>query len=91
VQELVLNAAKHSLSVYVSVQFEWQEKSLLVVVTDYGVGFDEDEVNDGFGILGMRHRARHLNAIFTLGRNVDLPGTQARLLVNYSANATGYV
>lgn len=84
VQELVHNAAKHSKSINISVHCEWQVNSLLIVVTDYGTGFDDREANNGLGIWNMRQRARHLNAFLTIRSNTGMPGTQARLMVKYT-------
>jgi signal transduction histidine kinase len=64
VQEAISNANRHAQAKNVHVQVCCERQLLCLCIRDDGVGFDMDEVmcaadpHAGFGILGMRERAR---------------------------------
>jgi signal transduction histidine kinase len=56
VQEAMTNIVKHSKADRVRVAIGEAKGELLVEVKDDGVGFDTDDSNRGFGLLGMEER-----------------------------------
>lgn len=66
VQESLTNVAKHSRAEHVTVKVE-DESGLTVAITDSGQGFKEEEtVNKGLGLAGMRARVEALRGRFEL-------------------------
>jgi len=58
VQESLNNVCRHSRSEMARVELKDREDHVKVVIRDWGVGFDPDEVGEKhFGLMGMRHRA----------------------------------
>jgi PAS domain S-box-containing protein len=57
VQESLTNTARHSNASRVSVSVERDEEELRIDISDNGCGFDTEEANSSFGLLGMRERA----------------------------------
>lgn len=58
VQESLNNVCRHSKSQKARVELKDRETHVKVVIRDWGVGFDPDEVGEKhFGLMGMRHRA----------------------------------
>ena len=72
VQELLLNAAKHSRAGRVSVKLVRREDRLEVEVSDDGVGFDPARAEDstagggGFGLFSVRERLKALGGALTV-------------------------
>ena len=65
-QPLVENAVKHGISSlqekgYLSVSFEKVENDMIVLVTDNGKGFNEQEEFNGFGLQLTKERIKLLN------------------------------
>ncbi len=61
-QEGLTNVARHAGARQVAVELTYLPEALRLVVEDDGRGFDADRARrgDGFGLLGIRERARHL-------------------------------
>ena len=60
-QEALTNACQHSKSDRIRVEMVQHDDHLRIVVQDWGIGFDPNEVGeDRFGLAGMRERARLL-------------------------------
>jgi signal transduction histidine kinase len=59
VQESLTNAAKHAKASQVNVELKVDAESVLVKITDDGVGFvmDNPRKPDSYGLLGLRERA----------------------------------
>ena len=67
VQESVTNAIKHGEPRTVSVQLEWLQDKLNIVVKDDGRGFDVHQVKEkSFGLIGMRERVDLLKGTFNV-------------------------
>ena len=67
VQEGLANACKHSKSPKVRVEMAQRDGVLQIKVTDWGIGFDPNNVKDDrFGLEGIRERARLLGGVTTL-------------------------
>jgi two-component system, NarL family, sensor histidine kinase UhpB len=87
-QEALTNVAKHSQAGKVDVILERQGDSVLLIVEDDGIGFDEDDdvaAGRGFGLRGMRERAA------LVGANVQIEsagGKGTTVLVRMTAAAT---
>ncbi|MER7210120.1 sensor histidine kinase [Streptosporangium sp. NPDC000239] len=63
-QECLTNARRHGDADRVSISVTFGESSARLVVTDDGEGFSPSAGRDGFGLLGMRERARLLGGAF---------------------------
>jgi signal transduction histidine kinase len=58
-QEALFNAVKHSHSVKVQISLRRSDKSVLLTIRDWGVGFDPSKVSRGVhGLSGIQERAR---------------------------------
>jgi signal transduction histidine kinase len=60
IQEGITNAIKHANASRVEVHLSFQERAVSLRVTDDGDGFDVDNADRGFGLLGMRERVQLL-------------------------------
>lgn len=58
-QELLTNVAKHAGAKHIDVSLTAPRGALRLVVADDGGGFDRDAARHGFGLAGVRERARH--------------------------------
>jgi two-component system sensor histidine kinase DegS len=60
IQEGLTNVAKHSMSERAAIAFDFQEKSTVVKIIDYGKGFNVDNQllspGEHFGLIGMQER-----------------------------------
>ena len=62
-QEALSNAAKHSQSKLVTVEYTGDHESALLILEDRGVGFSVDKIPAGhFGLGNMKDRARSISA-----------------------------
>ena len=61
VQETLGNAVRHSGSPRIRVELSHQGDDICVVVRDWGHGFDADATFPGYGLKGLRYRARALS------------------------------
>jgi signal transduction histidine kinase len=82
--EAIRNAYSHAQAARVTVTVEYLNRSLLVVVSDDGIGFNDNERDRStpghFGLIGMRERARALKARLTI-RSAINEGTRIELVV----------
>jgi signal transduction histidine kinase len=79
VQESLNNACCHSQSKRIRVELTEQDKSIRILVQDWGIGFDLENVEEGrFGLHGIQTRAKHFGgeAIIT-----SSPGAGASIFV----------
>jgi signal transduction histidine kinase len=76
--EAVANAARHSGATSVTVRLERDASLVRLRVVDRGCGFDTAAPGDGFGLIGMRERARSVGGELRIrsapgcGSEVDL-------------------
>lgn len=76
VQEGLTNARRHSASPRIEVSLTQQQERLRIVIRDWGQGFDPQSARGGgFGLAGIRERARLLNGQATI-TSVAGQGTQ---------------
>ena len=67
-QEALTNVRKHSHARNVKISLSRDEKQLLLVISDDGVGFDIDQLieDEGNGLRNMRERARAIDASISI-------------------------
>ena len=80
--EAITNAVRHTKPHVIKVALKDAGEGLLLRVCDDGTGFDADAVPAAghFGLIGMRERARHLNAVLAI-ESTPGSGCEVRLLV----------
>jgi signal transduction histidine kinase len=65
-QESLSNIRKHARASTVEVVLSYQDKAVVLLVTDNGVGFDVSSVTDGFGLRGMRSRVDQVGGVLSV-------------------------
>ncbi len=67
-QESLQNTARHSSAEHGSISLTWRDRTIVLLITDDGVGFDPQVArqNGGLGIIGMEERARLVNGKLTI-------------------------
>ncbi|OLY94315.1 PAS domain S-box-containing protein [Cnuella takakiae] len=70
-QEHFTNIINHAKATEVAVTIFVEDNSLIVKVTDNGVGFDVRSVNPGIGIANMRNRAAELGGIVEIQSEIN--------------------
>ncbi len=82
VQEAVNNIVKHSGAKKASVKLEYLDKGLNLVISDDGIGFDPNELENngrhGFGLLNIRERVELLNGQLSI---LSKPGKGVKLVI----------
>lgn len=78
VQESLTNILRHAKASYIEIDVHTADDCWMITVRDNGIGFDEDPALHGLGLLGMRERARALNAKLDLTSRPGF-GTELRL------------
>ena len=88
-QEAIRNAQKHSRANQLSVRLEYDERMLLLTVSDNGIGFSVSAApaslrspEGHYGLTGIRERAAVIGATLTLA---STPGNGATLRVEVAA------
>lgn len=66
VQECLTNISKHASAGTVNVELLSYDKSISLVVSDNGAGFDMSESSGGLGLIGMRERVTSLGGNLVL-------------------------
>lgn len=61
-QEAIANAVQHAGAASIRVSTRYERSTLHMVVEDDGCGFDPAAAHPGFGLVGMRERARSIGA-----------------------------
>lgn len=80
IQEFFSNSIKHSKAKNLDVILEYLPNELFISVTDDGIGFDEEQIQKGSGLLNMKGRAELINADLDLK---SLKGKGVSLTLNY--------
>ncbi|MEX2426320.1 MAG: GAF domain-containing protein [Thermomicrobiaceae bacterium] len=89
-EEAVENARRHSCAGHVRVYISAEGETVALLVEDNGHGFDpaqltrNDGALDGFGLLGIRERARLLGGSLTISSTPG-EGTRLRVVVPHEA------
>ncbi|MGH2330896.1 sensor histidine kinase [Thermoanaerobacter mathranii] len=66
VQEALTNIKKHSKAKNASVKFEFGMRFISIIIKDDGIGFDKENIGQGYGLMGMRERVEILNGKFEI-------------------------
>ena len=77
-REAITNAVNHAQARRIQVNLSYDEKEVVLIVQDDGIGFDPEsapERTDHWGLAGMKERAQLLRAAFQL-ESVPHPGTR---------------
>ncbi|WP_430408740.1 sensor histidine kinase [Kordia sp.] len=81
-QEFFSNAIKHSKAKNLEVNLNFKEDRLLISAKDDGVGFDEEEVEKGSGLINMKSRAAIIKTEFSM-KSVKNKGVSLTLSYPY--------
>ncbi len=65
-QEFLSNSLKHSKTTKLHVGLHYKLDELVIIAEDFGIGFDENTVQNGAGLLNMRSRAKLINTTLSL-------------------------
>lgn len=71
VQEAVHNSIKYAQATAITVDFKKQEHSIIIEITDNGVGFEMDDVSLGNGIYNMKKRIKEIQGTFSLNSTLN--------------------
>ena len=82
VQELVLNAIKHSEAKEIFVQLNFTDKNLNITVEDDGKGFNKDENFKGIGLKNIHSRVEFLNGGMEISSNNEGTSVLISLFIN---------
>jgi PAS domain S-box-containing protein len=87
-QESLRNAAKHSCAKQGSVALTWQDRTIMLTITDDGIGFDPQRAreNGGLGLIGMEESARSVSGKLTIAAQ---PGSGTRIALEVPLPLTG--
>lgn len=66
VQEALTNIKKHSKAKNASVKFEFGMRFISIIIKDDGIGFDKENIGQGYGLMGMKERVEILNGKFEI-------------------------
>jgi signal transduction histidine kinase len=77
-QESIANSLRHANPTVLRIRLQYNDNSASLHVEDDGVGFNPQDVSQGFGIRGMRRRAQTVSAAFHLH---STPGEGTRIEV----------
>lgn len=61
-RETITNIIKHSKADQVKILFDFQNKHLIIQITENGIGFDIDQVKKGNGLINIQKRIEEINA-----------------------------
>lgn len=80
IQESLTNISRHAKATQVAIRCEDQDEALVLEVSDNGVGFyaGPEPFAEGWGLMGMRERARLLGGAFSIK---SAPGAGTRIQV----------
>lgn len=65
-QEAITNVMRHAHAGEVTLRLVYDPAGVALTIADDGVGFDAEARHEGFGLLGMRERARSAEAVLTI-------------------------
>ncbi len=67
IQECLTNINRHAQATEASIELEIDdEDNILLKVADNGQGCEQNKINSGFGLLGMRERIKSLEGVLTV-------------------------
>jgi signal transduction histidine kinase len=75
-QEFLSNSIKHAKATKLEVSLAYTTENLVITAQDFGVGFDNETIESGSGMINMKSRAKLINTGFSLnsekGKGVSL-------------------
>ncbi len=77
-QEGLNNIVKHAKASHVNVTLTYSYPKVIFIVKDNGVGFDQTNLTDGIGLLGMRERVVSVNGTIAIVSGME-KGTTIRV------------
>lgn len=80
VQEAIQNAIKHADANNITITITEKEEQLITTIADDGIGFSENTVSFGTGVVNMKHRVKLLVG-FIQWENPENNGTVVRILL----------
>ncbi|RAJ17191.1 sensor histidine kinase [Olleya aquimaris] len=84
VQEFISNTVKYAEASTLKINLNFLEDKLLVALLDDGIGFNENTIEQGSGLINMKSRAALINADLNLS---STPGEGVQLTLNYPYRA----
>jgi signal transduction histidine kinase len=79
-QEAISNAITHGQSATITFIMRYEKRFATMMIVDDGQGFDATPQPEGFGILGMRRRAREIGGTIEM---LSAPGVGTRVGVTF--------
>lgn len=79
-QEAISNAITHGHPTSITFTMIYEKRTATMMVVDDGRGFEANPDEEGFGILGMRHRAREIGATIEI---LSAPGVGTRVGITF--------
>ncbi len=64
IRELLLNVVKHAQAHGVIVSLKRESEHINITIVDDGIGFDQSEKNENYGLFSIRERLEHLGGDF---------------------------
>lgn len=64
IQEFLSNVIKHAQATKMTIQIRDTQKALAIILSDNGVGFDQNVLKQGMGLQNIAARIQSINAIF---------------------------
>jgi two-component system, NarL family, sensor kinase len=84
IQETLNNIIKHAAATEVAISFAYSEKTLAIIISDNGKGFDVNTIETGtksMGLSNLAHRAQMIGATYNL-QSAPGKGTQLHLSIH---------
>lgn len=79
-QEAISNAITHGHPNAINFTLRYEDRSATLMIVDDGRGFEAGPEEEGFGILGMRHRAREIGGTVEI---LSAPGVGTRVGITF--------
>ena len=80
-QEAITNAIRHAQATEIELKLICELNTVYLQIKDNGIGFDHEQLDKGFGLLGMQERCDRLNANLNIrseiGRGTEITITVA--------------
>ena len=68
-KEIINNAAKYSKATNFNLSLSHKQKNIILTASDNGIGFNENEINKGNGLMNIRQRVKSYNGDVNLTNN----------------------
>ncbi len=80
IQEAVNNAIKHANPKNISIEINGNKNNIQILISDDGIGFDENLISKGNGLQNMEKRIEELNGTIEFSKNEN-GGTQVEIKI----------